>query len=495
MLIFSRNILLLSLLLWSTLTPGQTLPKPYSEAETNTYFSSGKMLPFWFQSNQWGKYSPASTGNVTSLTLLSQPGKDSRNSHVLSLNYGLEVSSRYTPGEAQLWLHQGYLKADYQNIFRLTGGVWEETMGNQYAPLSSGGIIWSGNARPLPKIQIGTTDYIKAPFTNGKLEGKALLAHGWFNGDRYVKNVWLHHKFVGIRTSWDFPISIHLGFHHFAQWGGENDKYGQLPDDLEDFWKIFAVKKGGEESRRSDQMNKAGNHLGSRYIGIDWKQKPSKIGFYYQDIFEDGSGMRKQNFPDGLWGIYYETNHSLRLIKGVLYEWLYTDHQSGPLHSLELELAGNDNYFNHGGYSSGWSAYRRSIGTPFITSPILNNPLFTPDKTTDHDHKFSNNRVNVHHIGIMGNFSEKTEYKILGSFSTNKGLHDYDGNNWRPDFYRILSPRNQWSFRADLKHLWQKLNLETSLSLAADIGEMYGNNFGMMLGLKVPLYFTGEKVE
>ncbi|MFO8001983.1 MAG: capsule assembly Wzi family protein [Marinilabilia sp.] len=484
----ARNILIFQLLLLSAISQGQVLTGPYGEVETNTYFSTGEMLPFWIQSNQWGKYSPASNGNVTSIGLFSQPHDNNRDSTLFSIGYGLEASSRYTSGDDHLWLHQGYLRFSYKNLFRLSAGLWEETMGNQYDPLSSGGIIWSGNARPLPQVRIGTADYIKIPFTNGKLEGKALISHGWFEKDRSVNNALLHHKFVGLRTSRDFPLSFNFGFYHFAQWGGENDRYGQLPNDLEAFWRIFAVKEGGEEARENDQINKAGNHLGSRYLGIDWNKSHSTTGIYYQDIFEDGSGQRKRNFPDGLWGIYFENNHHAPLVKGVLYEWLYTADQSGPIHDNDGGLGGNDNYFNHGGYSSGWTTFMRTIGTPFITSPVLNKRIFKPDEPTNYDQKIFNNRVSAHHLGLTGFLSKKTEYKILGSFSRNKGLHDYNADRWRPEVYKIYAPRDQWSFRTDFKHFWDQFNLETSLSIAADIGEMYGDNFGVMLGVRIPLY-------
>ena len=488
-----RIITALLLCIVPVVAPAQVATKPYAEAETNTYFSSGQMLPFWMMSKQWGKYSPEASGNVSSVGLFSRGQKAKEDPTDFNIGYGLEISSRYTGSNNNVWLHQGYVHLTYKNLFKLSGGLWEETMGNQYEPLSSGGIIWSGNARPLPRIEAGTDEYIKVPFSKGKLEAKATLTHGWFEQDRYVNNVLLHHKFFGLRTSWDFPLSVNFGFHHFAQWGGQNERYGQLPNDLEAFKNIFFVKEGGEDARQSDQKNKSGNHIGSQYLGLDWKKRSATIGIYYQDLFEDGSGQRKKNFPDGLWGIYFENDKKSPLIKGVVYEWLYTNNQSGPIHDNEGGLGGNDNYFNHGGYRFGWTAWNMTIGTPFITSPAMNVPVFQLMEPTKYDNRFSNNRVNVHHVGIMGSLTPQTEYRFMGSFSNNKGLYEYDDDNWRPEVYRIHPHRDQWSFRADLKHFWNHWNLETTLTVAADIGDMYGDNFGMMLGVRVPFYeWSGE---
>lgn len=68
--------------------------------------------------------------------------------------------------------------------------------------LSSGGLTWSGNARPLPQIAIGIFDYIHvAP----RVQVKAELSYGWFTDtkyqeenvgdeDSYTRKIKYHHK-------------------------------------------------------------------------------------------------------------------------------------------------------------------------------------------------------------------------------------------------------------------------------------------------------------
>ena len=95
--------------------------------------------------------------------------------------------------------------------------------------LSSGGLTWSGNARPIPQIAIGIFDYVRiAP----KVQLKAELSYGWFTdtkyqekhvGDEhsYTRKIKYHHKSFFLRFGkpegkWLFDIGMSLD----AQFGG-----------------------------------------------------------------------------------------------------------------------------------------------------------------------------------------------------------------------------------------------------------------------------------
>jgi hypothetical protein len=54
-----------------------------------------------------------------------------------------------------------------------------ETFGNQYDPLSSGSLLYSGNARPMPKVA-AYSDYMPVPYSRGYIEFKGYLFHGWY---------------------------------------------------------------------------------------------------------------------------------------------------------------------------------------------------------------------------------------------------------------------------------------------------------------------------
>ena len=214
-------------------------------------------------------------------------------------------------------------------------------------------------------------------------------------------------------------------------------------------------------------QNKYGNSIGSRSYGIDINLNRFEAGAYHQDIFEDGSGKRRRNFPDGLWGVSFRFIDKKRLVQAFVYEWLHTKDQSGSVYRNEDDyvVGGMDNYFNHGHYQSGWSFHGFTIGTPFITSPILNDPPF---------HRFLNTRVLAHHIGFTGFLSEKLEYRSLVSYSRNYGMHHLP----------FEPPRDQYSVLLELNYPLPWYDISANITIAADIGDMYGDNYGVMLSFR-----------
>ena len=51
--------------------------------------------------------------------------------------------------------------------------------------LSSGGLTWSGNARPIPQIGVGVPEYIQVL---PRLALKAEISYGWFTDNNYQKH-------------------------------------------------------------------------------------------------------------------------------------------------------------------------------------------------------------------------------------------------------------------------------------------------------------------
>jgi hypothetical protein len=462
--------LIIALILLPCIAAAQ--PKaPVLEVETATVLSSGRLTPFWLISNRQGKISPDQ--NMASITLAAFAQPDT--GKVFDLHYGAEVYGRQGRS-GDLWVHQLYAGVTYKDVVELRAGLWEEVIGSIEPMLSSGSTVWSGNARPMPKIQIGTPGYIDLPFTRGYAEGSLLVSHGWFTDDRFASNVWLHHKNTYLRLGGDLPVNVYHGMNHYVQWGGSSPLQERpYPSDLYTFLLVFFSRSGDSEAEGTPTgwaQNKYGNSIGSRSYGIDIKLTRLKTGAYHQDIFEDGSGKRRRNFPDGLWGGYLRFTDKKRLVQAVVYEWLHTKHQSGPTHDDDEgnQVGGNDNYFNHGHYQSGWSFYGFTIGTPFITSPILNDPP---------NHRFTNNRVLAHHVGITGFFSEKLQYRSLISYSRNYGRHSIP----------FETPRDQYSIMLEMQYPLPWLDIQAGITLATDIGQMYGDNHGIMIHLKKQVTF------
>ena len=78
---------------------------------------------------------------------------------------------------------------------------------------------------------------------------------------------------------------------------------------------------------------------------------------YYQHIFEDTSGIRFENKTDGLWGI--ELKNYIKKTT-ILLEYINTKNQY-----LDPPYV-QENYFNHGLYSYGWSYKNYTLGNPLI---------------------------------------------------------------------------------------------------------------------------------
>ena len=66
-----------------------------------------------------------------------------------------------------------------------------------------------------------------------------------------------------------------------------------------------------------------------------------ELTFYHEHPFEDGSGTRLANFPDGVWGVFFAPE-SKKIITSVLYEYIDTTDQS-----YYVGGSGIDSYFNH----------------------------------------------------------------------------------------------------------------------------------------------------
>lgn len=461
--------------LFSSCAFSQGFKIPDYSFETGASFSVGKQTPFWLLSNQYGLLTPDKfNGWVKADIHTKLSGKN------IDYDYKLELVNRYS-NKNELYVNQAYVRLKLYFI-NIQAGSMEETFGNQDSSLSSGGLLWSGNARPMPKISIMVPNYTKIPFTFGLLEFKGGISHGWFGEEPFVNKTWMHHKFGYIQFGGKLPVHLHFGFHHFAQWGGKTVDRGQLPDTWDDFKKVFFAESGGNGSPESDSLNALGNHIGSRNFGIDVDLHKVRMGLYWQTIFEDGSGKAYRNIKDGLWGFYLHTKDKNRLINGFVYEFINTTDQSGLSHNEYWELdgvrysypipgseyhigGGNDDYFNNEIYLFGWTYKNMTIGTPFITSPII--PIGGQGEY------LRNNKVKGHHLGFEGIYKE-ISYKILYTYYINFGTNSSPFNPNKSQNSILLQT-----------YLCNKLpwGIDISIKAGIDIGSMYGNNLGMQISL------------
>jgi hypothetical protein len=460
--------LTLFLFIYHTYSTAQLFKNPEYTVETGAIIATGKQTPFWLISNRYGLISTNKFNSWLKAGIHSS--LDSTKN--IGFEYGFDIVNRYAVTKV-LYLHQGYgrLKLGFINI---QAGKIEEKFGNQDPELSSGGILWSGNARTMPKITINVPNYTSIPLTKGYLEFKGGIAHGWFTDNEYIKNVYLHHKYIYLQAGGKLPVHIHYGFHHYAQWGGiSNDPtVGKLPSGFSDFIKVF-FGKGGEASTAApweETANSIGNHLGSENLGIDIKLKDYKINTYWQTIFEDGSGRAHRNIKDGLWGITISSRNENRWINRMVIEYIHTTDQSYRENEREqfdtTILVGPDNYFNHGFYKMGWTNQNMTLGTPLISSPVFTNGTASSPFIV-------NNKVKAIHCGISGKISNLS-YKIVYTYSLNYGTYALP--------YEPTKKQHSLLTEAQMHNItpW-KLNL--GLAMGYDSGTMYGDNFGVQIKL------------
>ena len=459
-----RNSLILSvcLCLLSTIAEAQSDTIKYEVGFTGVG-STGAYAPFWLQSANYGEISASPNSTNVNVGF----SKDfNKKSAVFDYGFKADVLLQTYDNKTKAYFHEAYLKARL-SVLDLIVGAREEHLGTQDSSLSCGGFLFSKNARPMPKITLGIERFTPVPFTKGYLEVKGAVAHGWFTDNIAGTNILLHHKYIYFRVGGSLPFHFQYGVDHVAQWGGNVPGMGQQPTSLSDYLRIVMGSSGGADAVIGDKINALGNHILSQSMKLEYRISDFSMSGYWQNISEDSPKFmtNTMNKPDGLWGISIRNNR-FPFVKGLLYEYLNSTDQSGPFHDEDgIVYGGRDNYFVHWVYQNGWTYFSRTIGTPFISSPVYNK---------NGGVAIVNNRVQVHHIGLEGEL-QGYQYKALCSFSKNYG------NYWAPYPEMI---RNT-SLLLEVKKQFPKLsNIELGCSVGADIGKLYGNSVGCMVSVR-----------
>ena len=430
--------------------------------EINGLASSGDYAPFWLQNNQYGKVSFEPSSLNISAGIFKELNNDKQK---FDYAFGANAIIVNDNKNNHIYFHELYAEARFL-VFDLTLGAKEEIFGNQDSSLSMGGLLFSKNYRPIPKIYAGIREFCAVPFTKGYFEIKGGISHGWFTDNTYIKNALLHHKYLYLRLGGELPVKIQYGMDHVAQWGGESVKYGMNPSGIKDFLSTFLASSGGNSTDVNEQINAVGNHIISQSIKTEIKAGSYLFDIYWQNISEDAPlrlMWKAMNKADGLWGFSIR-NNKLPVFQHFVYEYLNTTDQSGPYHEKDgIVFGGFDNYFNNYWYESGWSNYKRTIGTPLITSTTYGNNL-----------EIDNNRVQAHNLGLGGLY-KNYHYKIMITTSKNYGLYLYP-------YQHMISAT---SLYGEISKAYDNFNgIEAGLKIGADFGEMYGKNFGCMVSFK-----------
>lgn len=373
-------------------------------------------------------------------------------------------------------VHQAYLDARYKWLGIFAGS--RETASPMADPqLSSGGMTWAGNARPIPQIAVGIPEYV--PLLP-RLALRGEISYGWFTDDAYQKaqvgrgywytrGIKFHHKAGYLRIGlpqgrWQLELGITLD----TQFGGHKvggPDSGNLGNGWTDYLRVFFPGRGHKDGPLNERLAYQGNFLGSEYLKLTWNNAACSVGAYLDNHFDDFSAMGKLNGWDGLWGIELRFPRR-QAVRAVVLEYLQTTNMSGPLHGLQ-DLPGNktggaDNYYNNGLYP-GWVHWGMGIANPLIPSPIYNQ---------DGCMSFKYNRVKALHAGWRGDIGKEWEY--TAKFSYNKTW----GTPHRP-IPDILENFSTFAAFSYTPARWKGWSLQASLAL--DMGGLYGNNFGYQM--------------
>ena len=489
---------------------------------TNVVVGEGQFAPFWLTANSHGLASLERNSAYlrTSATRVYQKenGFDWEFSADMAAgtldNIKLEIKNEESEiGYRPFVLQQLYAGVRY-NCWQLTVGSRERASQGKNAQLSTGGMTWSGNARPIPQVRFGIYDYTIVPFLfHDWLSVKGFLSYGRMTDDSfqrwhvtstryalYTQGTLFHEKsfFFRIGKHEASPLSLEIGLEMDCQFGGElwehDIRHNPTDEDkllyanprrVTDFLKALLPLNGGVESTLSDQNNAAGNHFGSIHCIVNYESTTWNVRAYYEHYFDGRTGMTPWNktrdmagqphvwiaYPwfDALYGIevYFPRNP---LVSTFIMEYNTTRDQCGSIHhsstsNLPASIHGFACYY----YNSSYPSYQHWGMT--AGSPLLYNPLYNADHTIIN----TDTRIRAFHFGLKGKPMTTFEYRLLSTFT----------RSWGSYMDPLPDPQNTISILGEVT--WTPRQFEgwtATTAVGIDRSLRLGNNFGAQVGLK-----------
>lgn len=462
-------------------------------AEVGQFLSSGVETPFWLRTNQFGIVPLTSPTSTFRLGASLDYDSTRLSAKRIAFGGGFRIAANTAESALRgfVLLPEAYVKARL-GVFEVYAGRRQEIVGLLDSTLSSGSYAWSGNALPVPKIQIEIRDYAPIGFTKGWLALKGNYAHGWLGG-LYVQHTMLHQKSLyGRLGKPEHRFHLYGGMNHMVVWGGYSEALigsglvtnPKLPSSLRDYASLVsgfrAVNSGVIDQTLYtdfDLTNRVGNHLGSVDFAIEYRGNTHSFYAYRQNPYETGALFYGVSLADGLNGIRIRSNNSEAIVGQILFEFLNTTSQGGPEFVItDPKRRGRVDYFNHAQFRDGWAYRAQTIGTPFI------NPALGPQGQAPFGGFTSNNRVQVAHLGVAGSIPFGTgfldgplTYETKLSYSRNLGTYRVP--------YRV--PLQQFSGIVTVVAPLALLGgLQLTGSLALDSGTLYPSAVGGYVGIR-----------
>lgn len=303
-------------------------------------------------------------------------------------------------------LRESFIKSKiFNNTYLKIGKYYRDFSLYLNDQLSSGSILISKNAEPMPKIGL-ISSY---PFKKNNFDLYFGISHASFKKNKiYTKAPILHEKFIYLNHRKN-QNEFNIGMVHEAIWGGGTEENGNFPYSFNDFLKVF-ISADGPLLEGEPHPNALGNHLGIWDFSYIRKKDGKKLKIYYQHLFEDTSGLRFANRTDGLWGLEF---YNYIRNTNILFEFLNTMNQDRDPPYI------NESYYNHGQYKEGWSYNGYVLGNPFINAGEYSN--VNPSK--------------VLHFGLTNNEMSKYNYQLLLS----RKIHAFDSIKYKIVFGKQIN--------------------------------------------------------
>lgn len=490
-----RRILLPLLLSFAVLNANSQISRlgenvQYSFAAQGTA-GGGDTAPFWFTNNRYGLGTTDNFSGLARVALWRTVETDSI--WFWRMGYGVDLASPINGENGYFCIQQAYADIEWR-MLRLSIGQKERPSEFKNPYLSTGGMTMGINARPIPQIRAEMPDFWRVPGTRGIFSFKGHLAYGLYTDDSwqrkfnagtsniYTSGSMFHSKALFLRFGNRelFPLEVSGGLEMACQFGGTGyniPQYagGLLAQEIELGGNVFnAFFPSGGDVNDENYTNAAGNQLGSWHLRFDWIKKDWKVGVYMEHFFEDHSQMLFQyGWKDIMLGL--ELNLCKNpFVTAILYEYNTTMHQSGPLYhdkTVEnpLQISGQDDYYRNHIYGA-WQMNGFSLGNPLFLSPMYNTYIGSKGNLTP-----QHNRVQVHHLALMGNPSLEWSWRIMYT-------HQYSlGTYTKP----TINPCNGNYILVETTYnpKWAS-GLSMTVSYGHNDGNLLGNSNGAMLTVK-----------
>lgn len=480
------------------------------EAELFGTVGNGQFAPYYMAANRFGTLTQSKNAYLNySLRHAIDPSKRFSYGFGVGFNLGYASKADYlrfnetaqtqwalrSEGPAVIWLQELYGEVKYRSLF-LSVGMKERGSALLDNSLSSGDMVHSANAHPIPQVRAGFLDFTDIPWINGWVQLQGEIAYGKLNDNTYNRhhyNYYNYHINLGalytykrlyFRTKPAMPFSVTVGMQSAGFFGGTTTFYEngaavntvKLSRGPKMFLKMLFPTDGGVEYY-------AGSSLGSWDLFLRYRLRDgSLLRAYMQKPFEDGSGIGFMNGFDALWGLEYKAAKK-GWLSGAVVEYIDLTNQGGPNHwdrgdfpgtTMPGKATGADNYYNNFEYNS-FAYYGMSLGTPFVPSPIYNRNGCL---------QFLNTRVRGFHIAVEGQANDQWGYRAMGGYR--KG--------WGTPFIPLLEPTHSTSLMVECTYRPPRnQKLQFSVQLAGDKGSMFGDRFAALLSVRLSSVTTFKK--